>query len=130
MWQVILELQSSYDPAHQELLKAMTFLKWTVVQEVMELLVLAECKLDTEAGRRVLSYVTAMFNSGLLTTLSLENGFNDLRDNEARWGTTPTASTRHIAKSIYIQPAQPICNTHTCGASDTRDDCQVWLVAL
>ena len=117
MWQVILELQSSYDPAHQELLKAMTFLKWTVVQEVMELLVLAEWKLDTEAGRCVLSYVTAMFNSGLLTTLSLENGFNDLRDNEAR-------GARHQQRAPDTLQSLSISSLHSRYATHTHLWCQ------
>ena len=39
--------------------------------------------LDSIAGRLALAYIESMWRAPL-TTVGLENGFNDLRDNEAR----------------------------------------------
>ena len=84
IWDLQCFLKSSHDPAHQALLSSLPFLDWTVMREVMELFVLAQWNLETPFGQRALAYVRALFEGGVLTTLGLENGFNDLRDNEAR----------------------------------------------
>ena len=61
----------------------MPFVKWRVFREPMELLALAKWRLDNPAGERALEYIRCLFG-GILNTVGVENGFNDLRDNEVR----------------------------------------------
>ena len=83
IWALIVYLDASHDSLHLTLRMSLPVLRWTVVREVFELLVMADWKLDAPAGVRTLAYIDAMFN-GMTNTLGLENGFNDLRDNESR----------------------------------------------
>ena len=84
VWRVIMFLASSPLPFHKSLLDKLTFVRWVVFLEVMELLDLCDWNLNDrsrECARIVLDYIRALF-SGMKNTLGLENGFNDLRDNE------------------------------------------------
>ena len=84
MWTTVRLLERSSVAVHGQLLAKLPFLKWRVVREVFELLDVAGWVLDPakEAAQIALQYVKALF-AGLKTTIHLENGFNDLRDNEA-----------------------------------------------
>ena len=84
MWAAVLKLEESRAPAHKELLAELDVVRWPCFREVMELLQVGGWRLETEAGARALAYCNALFTSSLHNTLSLENGLNDLRDNERR----------------------------------------------
>ena len=61
--------------------------------------------LASSAGQRARAYVAALF-SGMLNTLGLENGFNDLRDNEAR-------GARHKQRAAETIQALSISSQHS-----------------
>ena len=76
-------LRKSSNPFHQSLLSQISFLSWAVTLEGCQILNLADWSLTTVFGTRAKEYIKAMY-SGMQNTMGLENGFNDLRDNEAR----------------------------------------------
>ena len=80
---LILALEASPRAEDRTYYVAMPFLRWVVLREMLELLSAASWSLDHRYGQAALEYAAAIFD-GVLTTLGLENGFNDLRDNERR----------------------------------------------
>ena len=61
----------------------MPFVKWRVFREPLELLRAGNYNLNNPWGERALEYIRALF-PGILNTVGIENGFNDLRDNEVQ----------------------------------------------
>ena len=105
-YEVIRTLRSSSMAIHAELLAKLHFLKWTVVIEVLELLQQCGWSLegDSDSVLVAMQYIRALFQ-GLKNTLGLENGFNDLRDNEVSYrGTLKSSGQR---KCSDIPPALP-----------------------
>ena len=98
-------LSQSAVPIHQVYLESMPHLRWTVVSEVLGLLQAADWDLTMKHGRLALDYVAKMFG-GVANTLGLENGFNDLRDNECR-------AARHKQRSEDMLQSLSISSMHT-----------------
>ena len=94
IWKLTLTMERSSQPALRKMLGRMPFTRWVVYREVMTLLEVGGWTLESPSGQLARMYVVAMF-SGNQHTLALENGFNDLRDNEGR-------GARHKARSEQV----------------------------
>ena len=105
VWALVTLLESSHDPSHRDFGAQLVILKWAVVREVLELCVSSDWDFSHPCGERALKYVGALF-SGVQNTLALENGFNDLRDNEAR-------GARHKQRASQTLQALSISSQHT-----------------
>ena len=83
IWKLVIKLESSAQPDHRRHLHNMPLVKWVVFREPMLLLEAGSWSLDSPHGKLAVLYIEALW-SGNTHTLALENGFNDLRDNEGR----------------------------------------------
>ena len=94
IWEMVLKLESSSLPGERKWLQQLPLCKWVVFREPMLLLEAGSWDLGSAHGKLALVYVEALW-SGNAHTLALENGFNDLRDNEGR-------GARHKARSEVV----------------------------
>ena len=106
VYELTTTLEASHDPLHQTFWADLPVLRWIVNHEVLAMLETAKWDLSCTMGQRVLSYVKCMFSDSLLNTLGLENGFNDLRDNESR-------GARHHQRSASTLQSLSISSQHT-----------------
>ena len=94
LWSLVVRLECSGDPIHQEMMAKLPILRWVVFREPLLLLEASGWDVERPMGVAACRYVRAMF-SGVQHTLALENTFNDLRDNEGR-------GARHKARSEQV----------------------------
>ena len=93
-------LNESHEPLHVSFSNELPVLRWTVLREVCGLMKKAGWDLTRPAGARAVAYIKAMFG-GMANTLGLENGFNDLRDNESR-GARHTQRSSSVLQGLAI----------------------------
>jgi hypothetical protein len=91
VWEITVHLETSQVPFHLELANQLPMTRWTVFREPLQLLERAGWDPSSPWYSLALSYIKAMWE-GVTNTMGLENGFNDLRDNEIR-------GARHKARS-------------------------------
>jgi len=93
LWELVLSMERSEDPKERSDINSLPMTRWAVFREPLLLL---EANAWTAPGPLVLSYVRTLF-SGILNTMSNENGFNDLRDAERRQAKHHTRAPEAIA---------------------------------
>lgn len=104
---LILLLESSRTLLHARLFQKLTFIHWAVVREPLELYAAGRWDLSSPYAEDARAYVQSMHGGeSYLTTLALENGFNDLRDNEQR-------GARHKQRSPNLLQALAISSMAT-----------------
>jgi hypothetical protein len=106
-WSITVYLETSHDRFHLELADQLPMTRWTVYREPMQLLERAAWDSSSPWYPLALSYIKAMWE-GVTNTMGLENGFNDLRDNEIR-------GARHKARSdstIHALAISSLCSRY------------------
>ena len=100
LWKLVQNLESSSLPQSKQLLLNIPIAEWTTFREPLILLEQGRWSLKSLPGLCALEYIHAMW-SGSQHTLALENGFNDLRDNEGR-GARHKAHTEQTLQALAL----------------------------
>ena len=100
LWELAQHIESSSLPQPKQLLQQVPVVEWATFREPLILLEQGRWSLDTPPGLCAVEYIQAMW-SGSQHTLALENGFNDLRDNEGR-GARHKARTEQTLQALTL----------------------------
>ena len=119
-WNVVLALESANTPECKALLEHLHVRRWACFREPMLLLEAGRWHLSSEPGRLATAYLSKLWGA-VLNSVALENGFNDLRDNERR-GARHTGRSEQVMQALALSSMTSRCHDATNCVQVSPDD--------